>query len=65
MSGRNSEVCENKWLRRIVRVKRVDRRRMYEPREDIGVQMSLAGRLVKCRLKWAGRRKREWQSGPF
>ena len=35
-------------------MKRVDRRRMDEAREEIGVQMSLTGRLVKCRLRWAG-----------
>ena len=35
-------------------VKRVDRRRMDELREEIGVQMSLTGRLVKCLLRWAG-----------
>ena len=28
--------------------------RMDELREEIGVQMSLMGRLVKCWLKWAG-----------
>jgi len=37
-----------------VGVKRVDRRRVDELREEIGVQMSLMGRLVKCRLRWAG-----------
>ena len=35
-------------------MERVDKRRMDELREEIGVQMSLAGRLVKCRLRWAG-----------
>ena len=35
-------------------MKRVDRRRMDELREEIGVQMSLTGRLVKCQLSWAG-----------
>ena len=35
-------------------VKRVDRRRMDKLVEEIGVQMSLTGRLVKCRLRWAG-----------
>ena len=37
----------------MVGVKRVDRR-MDELREEIGVQMSLMGRLVECRLRWAG-----------
>ena len=27
---------------------------MDEQREEIGVQMSLTGRLVNCRLRWAG-----------
>ena len=43
-------VCENNWVRRIVKVKRVNRMRMDELREKIGVQMSLIGTLVKCRL---------------
>ena len=32
----------------------MDRRRMDELRQEIGVQVSLIGRLVKCQLKWAG-----------
>ena len=39
---------------RIVGVKNVDWRRMDELREEIGVQVSLTGRLVKCRMRWAG-----------
>ena len=27
---------------------------MDELREETGMQMSLTGRLVKCRLRWAG-----------
>ena len=46
-------VCENNWVRRIAGVKRVDRR-MNELKEEIGVQMSLTGRLVKCWQRWAG-----------
>ena len=34
-------------------MKRVDRR-MDELSEEIGVQMSLMGRLVKCLLRWTG-----------
>ena len=34
-------------------MKRMDIRRTDELREEIGVQMSLMGRLVKCRLRWA------------
>ena len=37
------QMSENKWVRRIVGVKRVDRSRMDELMEEIGVQMSLAG----------------------
>ena len=48
------QVCEYNWVRRIAGVKRVDRRRMDELREVIGVQMSLTERLVKSWLKWAG-----------
>ena len=35
-------------------MKRVDRRRMDDLMEEIGVLMSLTGRLVKCRLRWTG-----------
>ena len=48
------QVYENNWVRRIVGVKRVDTRRMDELREEIGVEVSLMGRLVKCWLRWAG-----------
>ena len=36
-------------LRRIAGVRRMD-----ELKEEVGVQMSLTGRLVKCRVRWAG-----------
>ena len=42
------QVYENNWVRRIVGVKRVDTRRMDELRVEVGMQMSLMGRLVKC-----------------
>ena len=38
----------------ITGVKRVNRRRMDEMREEVGIQKCLMGRLVKSRLKWAG-----------
>ena len=41
------QLCENNEVRRIAGVKRVDRRRMDELREEIGVQMSLTGRFVR------------------
>ena len=48
------QVCENNWMRRIAGVKRVDRRRMDQLREEVGIQKCLMGRLVKSRLKWTG-----------
>ena len=48
------QVCENNWVRRIAGVKRVDRGRMDELREEVGIQKCLMGRFVKSRLKWAG-----------
>ena len=48
------QVCENNWVRRIAGVKRVDRRRMDELREEVGIQKCLMGRLGKSRMKWAG-----------
>ena len=48
------QVYENNWVRQIAGVKRVERRRMDELREEIGIQKCLMGRLVKSQLKWAG-----------
>ena len=48
------QICESNYIRRIAGVKRVDRRRIEELREKIGVQVSLTGRLVKCWLRWGG-----------
>ena len=48
------QVCENNWVRKIVRVTRADRRRMMELREETGVQRSLTETLVRSRLQWAG-----------
>ena len=64
--GMRAFFCENNWVRRIAGEKRMDRRRMDELRKEIGVQMSSTGRLVKCRLRWAGHsvrmgKEREWQ----
>ena len=42
-------------------MKRVNRRRMDELREEIGVQMSLMGRLVKFWLRWAGHLVQMWE----
>ena len=48
------QVCENNWVRRITRTKRVDRRRMSDLRKEVGMQCSLTGRLVRSRMRWAG-----------
>ena len=48
------QVCENNWVRKIAGVKRADRRRMVELRDETGVQRSLTERLVRSRLQWAG-----------
>ena len=48
------QVRENNWVRQIAGVKRVDRWRMGELREDVGIQKCLIGRLAKSRVKWAG-----------
>ena len=48
------QVCENNWVRRIAEVKIMDRMRMDEQREEVGIKKCLMGRLVKSRMKWAG-----------
>ena len=48
------QVCENNWVRRITRTKRVDRKRMNDLRKEVGMQCSLTGRLVRNRMRWAG-----------
>ena len=47
------QVCENNWVWRITRTKRVDRRRMNDLRKEVGMQCSLTGRLVRSRMRWA------------
>ena len=34
------QVCENKWVRRIIGAARVERRRMNDLREEIGMQVT-------------------------
>ena len=41
------QVCENNWMRRIAGVKRVDRRRLVDIREDIGMYRSLTERVIR------------------
>ena len=35
------QVCENNWVRRITKTKRVERRRMIDLRKEVGMQCSL------------------------
>ena len=51
----NLQVCENNWIRRIAGVRRVERRRMKDLREEVGTKACIVGKIVKSRIKWAGR----------
>ena len=46
-------------MRRIAGVKRIDKGRMEELREEVGVKESLTRKLVRSWLKWAGRVERK------
>ena len=46
-------VCKNNWVRKIAGVKKADRRRMVELKEETGVHTSLPERLVRSRIQWA------------
>ena len=48
------QVCENNWIRRIAGVRRVERRRMKDLREEVGTKACIVGKIVKSRVKWAG-----------
>ena len=48
------QVCENNWIRRIAGVRRVERRRMKDLREEVGTKASIVGKIVKSWIKWAG-----------
>ncbi len=48
------QVCENNWIRRIAGVKRVERRRMQDVREEVGTKDCIVGNIFKGRMKWAG-----------
>ena len=52
------QVCENGEVRRIAGIKRVDKRRTEELREDIGVKKSFRRKLARSWLKWAGHLER-------
>lgn len=49
-------ICKNNWVRRMIRTKRVDGRRMNNLRKEVGIQSSLilTGGLVRSRMRWAG-----------
>ena len=42
-----AQVCENNWIRRIVGVKRADKRRLDEQRVEVGVKESFKKKLVR------------------
>ena len=48
------QVCENNWIRRIAGVRKVERRRMKDLREEVGTKACLVGKIVKSRMKWVG-----------
>ena len=48
------QVAKNTWIRRIVVVKRTDKRRIDELRVEVGVRGILKKKLVNSRFKWAG-----------
>ena len=48
------QFCENNWIRRIVGVKRANKRRMDELRVEVGVRETFKKKLVRGRVKWAG-----------
>ena len=54
------QVCDNNWLRRIAGVTRIDKRRMEELREEVGVRESLTRKLVGERSS----RGRWWERDP-
>ena len=48
------KVCENNWVRRITRAKKMDKRRVADMREEVGVEQNISEKMVKARLRWAG-----------
>ena len=41
-------------IRKIAGVRRVEKRRMKDLREEIGTKACIVGKIVKSRIKWAG-----------
>lgn len=48
------QVCENNRMRRIAGMKRIDRTRTEDPREEAGVKESFNKKLAASQLKSAG-----------
>ena len=48
------QICKNNWVRRIAGVKRVEKRRLEELREEVGLSRTITDKVVGSRLKWAG-----------
>ena len=48
------QVCENNWVRKIAGVKRVERRRLEELRQEIGLGMTITRKIERARMRWAG-----------
>ena len=48
------QVCETNWIRKIAGVRRAERRRMKDLREEVGSKACIVGKIVKSRMKWAG-----------
>ena len=48
------QVCENNWIRKIAGVRRAERRRMKDLREEVGTKACIVGKIVKSRMKCAG-----------
>ena len=40
------QVCENNWIRKIAGVRRVERRRMKDLREEVGTKACIVGKIV-------------------
>ena len=47
MQQHKLQACENNRLRRIAGVKRVERRRMKDLREEVGTKACISGKIVK------------------
>ena len=45
-------VCDNNLIRRIAGVRRVERRRMKDQREEVGTKACIVGKIAKSRMKW-------------